>query len=472
MLVDAFMFYNELDILELRLSVLDRHVDRFVLVESEVTHVGGPKELFFQKNRDRFAKWLPKIEHVIVTAADAPSDTDPWSREKYQRECILRGLEGVPDDAVVMVSDVDEIPDMDKVRYEKLEHAMTSVHMWLFIYSLEYMLTSEPWFGTVITNCELLRRVGPNSLRDARWKMPCFQYAGWHLSSFGTPEHVLNKVHTFAHALDGHHVAQTLDMFQTFIEEGIHTDGKTALVCRPDSVPLPGPESLLRHLGLMRFETDQVRVGKYTVSVIRDDMYIGGCLRQGHEWDGWMRQDLPHITSVGKDILDIGGNIGWNSLMYSEYSPVHVFEPIFHPVVAKNIRQNSLSDRITLHPFALGSKKDVVDMYVQKHHEGMCNYGGTSLYKSSHREDSGVQVRVERLDDVYTGTPCLLKIDVEGHELEVLKGAEQTLRKHRPNLYVEIFEFDGPVPTFLRELGYTKVFPRPEDNYLFIHEAS
>jgi len=255
MLVDAFMFYNELDILELRLELLDRYVDRFILVESEVTHVGGPKELFFQKNRERYAKWLPKITHVIMTAEEAPKDTNPWAREKYQRNCILRGLDdaAVPPEAIVMVSDVDEIPDMSIVRYEKLEHAMVSVHMWMFEYSLDYLFTGEPWFGTVLTNCELLKRVGPNALRDARWNFPCFQYAGWHLSSFGTPMTVWNKFQTYAHAKDGHHASQTPATFENFIENGIHTDGKTTLTRRPAEVPLPGPVETLRRLNLGRF---------------------------------------------------------------------------------------------------------------------------------------------------------------------------------------------------------------------------
>jgi len=264
MLVDAFMFYNELDILELRLELLDRYVDRFVLVESEVTHVGGPKELFFQNNRERFAKWLPKIEHVVVTAEEAPTDSNPWSREKYQRHCILRGLDGgagadgsvhgpVPAEAIVMVSDVDEIPNMEVVRYEKLEHSMTAVHMWMFEYSLDYIFTGEPWFGTVITNCELLKRVGPNSLRDARWKMPHFGFAGWHLSSFGSPMTVWTKFQTYAHAKDGHHADQTPETFERFIENGIHTDGKTTLVRRPAEVPLPAPVEVLRRLNLGNF---------------------------------------------------------------------------------------------------------------------------------------------------------------------------------------------------------------------------
>ena len=88
MLVDTFMFYNELDILELRLSLLDEYVDRFVIVESELNHVGTAKELFFQRNKKRFEKWIHKIEHVIVTAEESPKEYDPWVREKHQRECI------------------------------------------------------------------------------------------------------------------------------------------------------------------------------------------------------------------------------------------------------------------------------------------------------------------------------------------------------------------------------------------------
>lgn len=250
MLVDAFMFYNELDILELRLEVLDEYVDRFVLVEAEVNHVGGPKELFFQNNKERFAKWLPKITHVVVTAEEAPTDPNPWSREKYQREAILRGLADVPNEAIVMVSDVDEIPDMAKVRYEQLPAVVCSVHMWMFEYSFKYLFTGEPWFGTVVTNCELMKRSGPNYFRDHRWKFPCFQFAGWHLSSFGSPMRIWKKFQTYAHAKDGHHASQTPETFEEFIRDGKHTDGKTLLTPRPDDVPLPGSHEVRKRLGL------------------------------------------------------------------------------------------------------------------------------------------------------------------------------------------------------------------------------
>jgi beta-1,4-mannosyl-glycoprotein beta-1,4-N-acetylglucosaminyltransferase len=250
MLVDAFMFYNELEILELRLECLDEHVDRFVLVESEVNHVGGPKELFFQNNKDRFSKWIHKIEHVIVTADEAPKDENPWAREKYQRHAILKGLEGVPNESLVMISDVDEIPDMTKVRYEQLPAIVCSVHMWMFEYSLKYLFTGEPWFGTVITNVELMKHSGPNYFRDNRWKFPVFQYAGWHLSSFGTPMRIWQKFQTYAHAKDGHHAAQTPATFEDMIQAGKHTDGTTDLTPCPPDVPLPGSPEVRTRLGL------------------------------------------------------------------------------------------------------------------------------------------------------------------------------------------------------------------------------
>lgn len=241
MLVDTFMFYNELDILEMRLTLLDDYVDCFVLVEAELNHVGGTKELYFEQSKERFAKWSDKIRHVIVRSEELPKDSNPWSREKYQRECILRGLEGLPNEAIVMVSDVDEIPNLRIVSYEKLPHLITTIHMWMFEYSFDHIFTGEPWFGTVITNCETFKQFGPNQLRDNRWKFPYFKEAGWHLSSFGDPDHIANKYKTYAHALDkGNHPnltdPKTIDIW---VKSGVHSDGKTSLVPRTPDIPLP-----------------------------------------------------------------------------------------------------------------------------------------------------------------------------------------------------------------------------------------
>lgn len=222
MIIDAFMFYNELDVLEWRLRALDPYVDVFVLVESELTHVGTPKVLYFEQNKERFSKWMHKIRHVI--ARDMPTDENPWSREKYQRHCILEALTDIPDAARIMISDVDEIPDLKKIQV--LPDRTTTCHMYMFEYSFEYTFTGEPWFGTVITDAKSLKKLGPNFFRDNRWRFPYIEYAGWHLSSFGDANHVFQKLKTYAHAKDpGRHEHQTLNDIERMLKDGLHHSG-------------------------------------------------------------------------------------------------------------------------------------------------------------------------------------------------------------------------------------------------------
>lgn len=243
MLVDCFMFYNELDVLEARLTLLDDHVDMFVLVEAEVTHIGSKKILYFEQNKERFAKWLPKIRHVL--AKDMPTVQDPWSREKHQRNCIKDGLADVPDDSIVMISDVDEIPDMRRLRYERLPHAIAAIHMHMFEYSLHYYFTDEPWIGTVVTTRKILMSFGPNNLRDRRWQLPIYKEAGWHLSSFGDWEHVYKKFSTYAHALDDA-TAKDPEVYKKNVAEGMW-GGKKMPSPPPEAIP-PLPVELLNRL--------------------------------------------------------------------------------------------------------------------------------------------------------------------------------------------------------------------------------
>lgn len=222
----------------------------------------------------------------------------------------------------------------------------------------------------------------------------------------------------------------------------------------------------------MEVATHTVRVNRYLVDVISDDLYIKDKLSNNQEWDGWMRYDIPHMYKPGTDILDIGGNIGFNALMFSDYGPVHTFEPLFHSVITKNLNQNVLRHPVQMYPVGLSNVVSNVSMFLPKPQDfGFTNYGGSSMTLSeSHKEQGSVIVPTVRLDDVYSGTPSIVKLDVEGHEFEVLLGAENTIRTHKPSMYVEIFDFDNsPVVPWLKNLGYNTVVPRPEANYLFIN---
>jgi len=124
-IIDCFMLNDELDMLEYRLSSLYDHVDHFVLVESNVTHRGAPKPMFYALYKDRFENYNDKIIHVLTT--DIPkklSDGDaikntiyhshPYIyREQLQRSKILEGLRelSLEFEDIVLVSNLDEIPN-------------------------------------------------------------------------------------------------------------------------------------------------------------------------------------------------------------------------------------------------------------------------------------------------------------------------------------------------------------------------
>ena len=118
---DCFTFFNELDLLEIRLNELDSVVDKFVIVECTETHSKAKKQLFFDKNKDRFSKFSDKIIHIIVDDApdivqNSSQEPDRWIVEKFQRNCIERGLTSCADNDIILVSDIDEIPSSLAVR--------------------------------------------------------------------------------------------------------------------------------------------------------------------------------------------------------------------------------------------------------------------------------------------------------------------------------------------------------------------
>lgn len=228
MIVDAFTFYNEIDMLKLRLEYLDPVVDYFVVVESTMTHRGQPKDLYFKNSIAEFQKWSDKIIHVIVE--DNPEGTDPWLRENHQRNCIIRGLDQFDDDDIVMISDVDEIPSVKAIR----DHDQTySIDMITFNYSLNFIQTFERWFGTVVTRKRDVVEKGAQYFRDTRSRFPMLEYGGWHFTSFGDKEFIANKLKNFAHC---HETGFDASMTDKYVTEGLSHNGKFKLSPTPQHV--------------------------------------------------------------------------------------------------------------------------------------------------------------------------------------------------------------------------------------------
>ncbi len=200
-LFDCFPFFNELDLLELRLSELDGVVDRFVLVEADFTHTGQPKPLYFAENRERFATWADKITHIVVS--DDPGGF-AWRREFYQREVILRGLEECRPDDMILISDIDEIPRAEVAARLCDGHSdfdqFFAPELGFYYYRLD-LKAPEPWRAVAAAPYHLLAGIGPNAARSlARQGVgQTIPNAGWHFTWMGDAARFLEKMRAYAH---------------------------------------------------------------------------------------------------------------------------------------------------------------------------------------------------------------------------------------------------------------------------------
>lgn len=197
MIYDCFLFYNELELLDLRLMVLNDVVDYFVLVEADKTFTGNPKEFIFEQNKGKYLKYLDKIIYVKVT--DTPEKDGAWNIEEFQRNCISRGLEGAKEGDKILISDVDEIPNPDRImEHENNPNPVTFVQK-LFYYYVN-CLSAKEWFGTIMSPYGY-EGLSPQRLRGfARSGLNKVQDGGWHYSYIGGVEMVKNKLRNLSDA--------------------------------------------------------------------------------------------------------------------------------------------------------------------------------------------------------------------------------------------------------------------------------
>jgi len=111
MIYDCFSYWDEDLLLDLRLNILDNYVDYFVIVEGNKTWQNNPKKLRFEI--DKFKKFKSKIIYVPVT--DLPDGVDPYLRENHQRNSIINGLKNSKENDLIVISDLDEIPNPKKL---------------------------------------------------------------------------------------------------------------------------------------------------------------------------------------------------------------------------------------------------------------------------------------------------------------------------------------------------------------------
>ena len=208
---DTFLFNDELDLLECRLTELDSSVYRFVICEAPVTHQGQLKPLHYLENKDRFAPWSDKIVHVIADLdAEDTGEKANWARENGQRRAISQGLAELEDDDIFLLSDADEIP-FPRIIQDSPGHVLCMRNHLMAV----NLLDPGWWAGTVSRygrhvprDLQILRddRQYPSGGGPLKDKFGWPLVAGWHFSWLGGPEVMKAKVAANAHAEQREHV--------------------------------------------------------------------------------------------------------------------------------------------------------------------------------------------------------------------------------------------------------------------------
>jgi beta-1,4-mannosyl-glycoprotein beta-1,4-N-acetylglucosaminyltransferase len=199
MIIDSFIFFNELKMLHLRLEELYDNVDFFILVESKKTFSNKDKKLYYLDNKHLFVKYHSKIINIVL---DELNGDNEWEREIYQRNAIQIGLDKIKpsDNDILIISDCDEIPNTELLNQIKgtLIDDIYSLLQETYYYDLEskknYTINASK-----ILSYKILKELGGchNSRRYETKKS--FENAGWHFSYFGGLDNIILKIDSFSH---------------------------------------------------------------------------------------------------------------------------------------------------------------------------------------------------------------------------------------------------------------------------------
>jgi glycosyltransferase involved in cell wall biosynthesis len=213
---DCFIFFNELELLELRFRYLWNVVDYFVIVESNKTHSGKDKPYYFEENRDRFLWAEGKISYIKISPNtdgfvfnkknefNAVLD-DYWRMEFNQRNSIEIGIKDAKDDDIIIVSDVDEIPKREQIFNYKKNNKVDALSFKIITHNYYFNFRAKPpnqtTWGSVITRKKNIKTI--QDLRNLRGGLPLtsnVESGGWHFSFLGDKKRIAEKLSSFAHS--------------------------------------------------------------------------------------------------------------------------------------------------------------------------------------------------------------------------------------------------------------------------------
>jgi beta-1,4-mannosyl-glycoprotein beta-1,4-N-acetylglucosaminyltransferase len=199
MIIDTFIFYNEIKMLNFRLEELYDKVDFFVIIESKKTFALNDKQLYYNDNKKLFNKYSSKIINKIVDF----NDHNPWANEHMQRNTIVDVLSqmSLSDTDIVIVSDVDEIPDIDSINScdADILHNGVSLQQDMYYYNIENKI-GEKWLLSVACSYNTIKKYQTTqNLRNSFRDFAVLPNGGWHFSFFGDINFIINKIQNYSH---------------------------------------------------------------------------------------------------------------------------------------------------------------------------------------------------------------------------------------------------------------------------------
>ena len=214
-LYDCFMYFDEDLVLDLRLNILNNYVDKFVIAEATKDHTGKDKKLNF--NINNFSKFKNKISYIIVE--DMPTNLKFYKknwpvhhlRDQHQRNALARGYEDSNDDDLIMISDIDEIPDPNKIKIFDVKNKYACFIQKNFQSKINLLnISDKNWMGTKIIKKKYIK--SPQWLRNIKTAKPSFWKfykprqpqliydGGWHFSFLKNPKGISKKIQSYSHS--------------------------------------------------------------------------------------------------------------------------------------------------------------------------------------------------------------------------------------------------------------------------------
>ena len=242
------MYFDEEIVLDLRLNTLDKYVDYFVIVESSFTHRGDKRNLKF--DHKKFGKFKDKIIYLtfdkephgieLVNENDNEAEKsrkyilNAAKRENGQRDHIRNGLQKASPEDLILISDVDEIPNLEELKLENLKEKILMFQQDMFYYKFDLKLPDIVWSGT--KGCRKKDLISPQWLRNVKDKkyslfrldiifskikynsIKFIKNGGWHFSNIKSPKEIEHKLKSYLHHREFDEEPLSLDQIDSIIK--------------------------------------------------------------------------------------------------------------------------------------------------------------------------------------------------------------------------------------------------------------